>query len=96
MTGDRVEKLMSLTLREFQYTLAPIAASPLEQHATTVELPLVTGHVSIAYEARPSVRYGGLLDIPRALVTLTFQGVPPDDRTAFVKRFDLTFQRGGG
>ena len=92
----RVEKLMALKLSEFQLTIAPLVGSPLGGEVSAVELPLGAGTVRISYEPRPSVRYGGLLDIPRALVTLAFSNVAPAEQTAYVKRFDFTFQRGGG
>ena len=87
---------MSLTLREFQHTIAPLAGHSVDAHVSSLEIPLAEGSVTITYDARPSVRFGGLLDIPRALVSLTFTDVPSDQQSAFVKRFDLTFQRGGG
>ena len=92
----RVEKLMSLTLAEFQQTIAPLAGAPLAHDRSGIDLPLGSGRVSITCEPRPGVRLGGLLDLPRALVTLTFDGVPAAEQLAFQKRFDLTFQRGGG
>ena len=92
----RIEKLMSLTLSEFQLTLAPLTGAPLATHLNEVEIPLGPGHVAIHYEARPSARLGGLLVMPRALVSLTFLGVPEPEQRAFLKRFELTFQRGGG
>ena len=92
----RIEKLMSLTLAEFQLTIAPLAGGPLAPHVSAAEVPLGTGRVVIHYDPRPSVRFGGLLDLPRALVSLTFTGVLDQDRLAFLKRFELAFQRGGG
>jgi hypothetical protein len=91
----RVEKLMSLSLREFQHSLRPLAGQPVGD-ITAIDLPLPTGQVTISYEPRPSVRFGGLLDMPRALVSLTFLDAPPKQQAAFLKRFDLAFQRGGG
>lgn len=92
----RVEKLMSLSLAEFQATIAPLAGGPLPPGDSMVTIPIGSGHVVIAYEPRASVRFGGLLDLPRAAVSLTFEGVPADGQIAFIKRFDFVFQRGGG
>lgn len=92
----RVEKLMSLSLGEFQLTVARLTGAPVAGHATHVSIPLGSGHVVIVYEPRPGVRFGGLLDLPRALVSLTFTGVLEAESQAFLKRFDFTFQRGGG
>lgn len=92
----RIEKLMSLSLVEFQLTVARLSGNPLDAQQTRVEIPLAPGHVSLNYEQLPGVRFGGLLDLPRALVSLTFDGVATPDSEAFLKRFDFTFQRGGG
>jgi hypothetical protein len=37
-----------------------------------------------------------LLRMPRLLVAFRFQGLDADARYAFMKRFDLYMQRGGG
>ena len=92
----RIEKLMSLTLREFQYTIAPLAGGPLASDRNDVQIALAGGTVVVAYDPRPSVRLGGLMDMPRAIVSLTFRGLSQPERDAFIKRFDFTFQRGGG
>jgi hypothetical protein len=92
----RVEKLMSLTLAEFQATIAPLAGGPLPARETHADIRTGSGRVVIAFEPLPSVRLGGLLDMPRALVSLTYSGVSDEERAAFLKRFDLAFQRGGG
>lgn len=39
---------------------------------------------------------GGLLELPQARVTITLTGVAPDAAAAFLRRFDMAFQRGGG
>ncbi len=92
----RIEKLMSLTLTEFQATLAPLVGAPLPIDQLQAEIPVGEGRVVVAYDRRPSVRLGGLLDMPRAVVSLTFENISEVDQAAFLKRFDLTFQRGGG
>ena len=92
----RVEKLMSLTLTEFRATIAPLAGGPLPPDRDCVELEVGGGTVAITYDPRPSVCLGGLLVMPRALVSLTFSNVGPTDQNVFLKRFDFVFQRGGG
>lgn len=91
----RIEKLMSLSIREFQHSLRPLVKHTVGD-VTHVEIPFADGHVVIRYEPRPSVRFGGLLDMPRAIVSLTFKGVEADQQRTYLKRFDLAFQRGGG
>ena len=95
-TPVRVEKLMSLSLAEFQRSITPLAGGPLPPDRTSVELPAGSGKVLISYDPRPSVRYGGLLDLPRAVVSLTFTGVAEPSQRAFLERFDSVFRRGGG
>lgn len=92
----RVEKVMSLTLAEFQGSIAPLLGRRLEVDKTSADIAVGAGRVVIGYEARASVRFGGLLELPRALVSLTFDDVAADEQVRFVKRFDLAFQRGGG
>lgn len=87
---------MSLTLTEFQAQIAPLLGHRLEAHLHSVELAIGTGRVVVAYEPRPSVRFGGLLELPRALVSLTFDDVTDSGQSRFVERFDRAFQRGGG
>jgi hypothetical protein len=93
----RIEKLMALTLAEFQRTIAPLTGGPLAPGLQSADIGVPGGGiVTIAYDPRPSVRFGGLLDMPRAVVSLTFANVTGADQTAFLARFDLAFRRGGG
>lgn len=93
-SGARVEKVMALSPGEFATTIAALA--PAGPTAKSVQVPLGSGSVAIRYEALPGVRLGGLLELPRASVTLTFDNVSEAEREAFVRRFDVAFQRGGG
>lgn len=43
-----------------------------------------------------SPRVIALLRVPRLAVSFAFEGVPLDERLAFLRRFDLHLQRGGG
>jgi hypothetical protein len=45
--------------------------------------------------APPKV-FGGLLSLPQANITLVFDGADEATRAAFIDRFDIAFQRGGG
>jgi hypothetical protein len=92
----RVEKLMSLTVGEFRHTIVPLVGEPLVAGCTEVKIAVGSGTVVVGYDPRPSVRLGGLIDMPRAIVSLTFAGVSAAERSAFLTRFDLTFRRGGG
>ena len=58
---------------------------------------LASGPVEITFEPLPGVRLGGLLALPRAKIELKFSdAISPADRTAFIRLFDVAFQRGGG
>lgn len=95
-TIQRVEKVCSLTLREFQLNLRPLTGAPLAGHLTSAKIAIGTGNVTISYEPRSPLRLSGLLTMPVGLVTLVFDTVNDADQLVFVKRFDLAFQRGGG
>jgi len=87
---------MSLTLAEFQGSIAPLYGARLAAHLASAEIAVGLGRVIVTYEGLASVRFGGLLELPRALVALTFEDVAADEQARFVTRFDLAFQRGGG
>jgi hypothetical protein len=91
----RVVKLMSLTRQEFVAALANVGGVEAAGDGTWFQ-NLPDGHVTIAFEPRPSARLGGLLDLPRASVTLAFETDGEASRRDFMRRFDIAFQRGGG
>lgn len=41
-------------------------------------------------------KFGGLLKLPQAQITIKFHGLSDEETTKFVYRFDRVFQRGGG
>lgn len=88
---------MSLAEHEFKIGCERLseAGDVLDRHQAKIGLG--QGHVVIRYEPLEGVRLGGLLALPRAKVTLNFTPeVLPAERTAFARRFDISFQRGGG
>ena len=90
------DRIMSLSAAEFASSISLMGAGRNSYTGAKVfELP--SGTVEISYEAIAGVRLGGLLALPRAKVSLKFShGITPSDRAAFVRRFDIAFQRGGG
>ena len=90
------ERLMSISLSEFAISinmLGPHRAG--ENNSKFFDLP--SGPVEITFAPLPGVTLGGLLALPRAKIELKFSDtVSPTDRTAFVRLFDTSFQRGGG
>lgn len=53
------------------------------------------GHLQLQWHVLPP-RVIALLRMQRLAVQFVFVGVQEDDRQRFMKRFDLTMQRGGG
>jgi hypothetical protein len=90
-----IEKIMSMSRAEFENSLAALLA-PASAPVPPVRVPLGAGFVTIAFEPLQGVRLGGLLELPRSRVALSFVDVARDEREAFTRRFDLAFQRGGG
>lgn len=91
-----VRKIMSASDSEFAQSLSVLLSRPVAIGELPLRLELGGGQVLIERDALPGVRLGGLLEMPRAAVTLTFASVPETLRADFLRRFDLAFQRGGG
>lgn len=94
--GRRVEKTMTLTRAEFANSLAALVGHELDPATASVAIALTEGVAHVTYEPLAAVRLGGLLELPRARVVISFEAVPAAERTAFLQRFDIAFQRGGG
>lgn len=89
-------RIMSLSANEFAASIARLGACRTSYTGDKV-FTLPSGTVEITFQEIPGVRLGGLLALPRAKVALKFSSsITPADRTAFVHRFDIAFQRGGG
>ena len=96
-TPPQIEKIMSATLGDFQRSLATLAPGhTLHPDGRGILIEEDGYKVEIRFEPIESKVYGGLLEIPRAKVTLTFDNASPQARKKFVSRFDFAFQRGGG
>jgi hypothetical protein len=91
---DVVEKTMSASPSEFYRSMAVLDTSLTPALAHTLQCS--SGTITVTYTALPAVTLGTLLTLPRARVTVSFDGVPPTARADFMCRFDLAFQRGGG
>lgn len=97
MSDGQVEKVMSLSIEEFHKSIAVLTGHPpLSTAASLVRFSEDGGRVEIGYAPLPGVTLGGLLALPRARVWIAFEGLDGDARAAFLRRFDLAFQRGGG
>lgn len=93
-----IEKTMSLSRLEFEKSLAALSggAGDVVMGADGVRLPCGAGHVEVTFEPLPAVRLGGLLELPRAKVSIVFSGAAAEEREVFLRRFEIAFQRGGG
>lgn len=77
--------------------LLPRAASG---HALTLvdgqaQIAIGRGRLHLGWTVMPP-RQIALIRLPRLAVRYRFEGVDSAERQAFMKRFDLTIQRGGG
>lgn len=60
-----------------------------------LEVELYEGSLTVSWQVE-SPRVMGLARFPRLRVSFTFNGLNPDERYVFMKRFDLYMHRGGG
>lgn len=97
--GETVEKLMSFTRAEFEIGLARLTGGPPRRiKADSYDLSgAADGEpVICSFEPQTDALLGGLMRVPRVLVTLQLGALAISAREEFVSRFDRTFQRGGG
>lgn len=95
--SDKITKLMSANPNEFARSMEHLTrdmAHHVQGDATVIELP--GGTAAITYTPKEGRRLSPLLVMPAADVSIAFEGVSDVDRTDFVAKFDLAFQRGGG
>ena len=87
---------MGLSRREFMRTL-PAAIAPLnfQPDEKTISIDHPGGNVQIRLQEMPDRRIGAI-QIPKTSVEFRFFGLNEDERSYFMHRFDLHFQRGGG
>jgi len=75
----------------------PLAIGPQawQREGSGVVVVFQAGQLQIRWEALPP-RTIALLRMQRLLVRFAFEGVETEARQQFMRRFDLTMQRGGG
>lgn len=74
---------------------AAIGAHTHQLRAGAAIITFHTGRLQLTWQVQPP-RQIALIRLPRLWVRFNFQQVPPDQRHAFMQRFDLYMQRGGG
>ncbi|MDX2259431.1 MAG: hypothetical protein NW205_11005 [Hyphomicrobiaceae bacterium] len=96
----RAVKLMSLSQAEYANSIEQLAGASAGRSARdghTVSLPVgADGTATLNFTAEPGVTLGGLLSLPRARIEIVIAGAQPDEADAFLRRFEIAFQRGGG
>jgi hypothetical protein len=93
---DQFERDMGCTEAEWLAALpGAIGTHPSRRTAQAVSVQIGTGHLALTW--RPDApRVLGLARIPRLCVSFRFNGLDDGQRHAFMARFDLYMQKGGG
>ena len=93
---ERFEREMGCTEAEWRMWL-PAAIGPHPWHAgdASASVDIAPGTLRLEWQAREP-RVIALLRLPRLHVSFQFDGLDAAQRFAFMKRFDLYMQRGGG
>ena len=92
----RFAREMGCTEAEWLLWLPQAAGSPaLRVGEGEASVPVEAGILHLRWHALPP-RAIALLRLPRLHVAFAFEGVGDDARHAFMRRFDLFTQRGGG
>ncbi|TRD22236.1 hypothetical protein [Palleronia caenipelagi] len=95
--GERVEKIMSFTRPEFENGLRRLTGGRLLSNGDGYDLSQAAGApVRCTFEPQPDAQLSPLMRLPRARVVLDMTGLDDAARIAFLRRFETTFQRGGG
>ena len=95
-TGNSLTREMSISHREF-FRLLPraVEGAPVTRQGTRVGITTDSGQVNITL-APERVRKLGLMEFPVTPVTIEFDGFNAAEQAAFLSRFDLAYQKGGG
>lgn len=72
-----------------------VGAHPYQLIGSQAQVSLDDGRLQLGWRVEPP-RVIALMRLPRLAVRFAFSGVSEDQRHAFMKRFDLYTQRGGG
>ena len=91
-----IEKLMSISRAEFEASLT--AFDPDAHFDAADRATASAGGVTaiIHFDALPGIILGGLLAMPQARVRITLPACTGAQCAAFLRQFDIAFQRGGG
>ena len=94
--AERFERDMGCTEAEWlRWLPGAVGAAPLRVSARAALVTVGAGTLCLRWQPLPA-RTIALLHIARLHVSFAFEGVEPAQREAFIRRFDLFTQRGGG
>lgn len=95
-TGNSLTREMSISHREF-FRLLPRAAggAPVSRRGDQAEINTGRGVVRIML-APETIRKLATMEFPVTEVTIEFNGLRAAEQAAFLSRFDLAYQKGGG
>jgi len=94
-----IEKVMTLSQSEFAKSIGAFAgevAAATAMRGDPVALDVGGGRVVITFTKIDGFSFGGLVEMPRARIQIHLDGLAPAEAEAFMRRFDISFQRGGG
>ena len=94
--GRDVVKSMSITRADFARSLARLDGDAVLDASGAAHVRAAGVHACIQFDALPERRLGGLLAMPQARVAIFLPEASSAERTGFLARFDVVFQRGGG
>jgi hypothetical protein len=94
--AEEFDREMSCTQAEWLMWLpAAIGAQSWQRVGDSAQVQIPPGELTLTWHSLPP-RTLGLVRLPRLQVGFRFTGVDSLQRLAFMKRFDLYMQRGGG
>jgi hypothetical protein len=74
---------------------AAVGACPWQREGESARVQIGKGQLQLRWQTMP-LRVIALMRMPVLRVNFVFTGLDADERYAFMKRFDLYMQRGGG
>jgi hypothetical protein len=74
---------------------AAVGTCPWQHEGERARVQIGNGHLELRWQTMP-LRVIALMRMPVLRVNFAFTGLDADERYAFMKRFDLYMQRGGG
>lgn len=93
---ERFQRDMGCTEREWLGWLpAAVGSHSWQQDGSSASVSIAPGGLLLRWQEQPP-RVIALMRMPVLRVDFAFEGLDADQRYAFMKRFDLYMQRGGG